>query len=219
MAQFLDVAAGPLAAPAWLQPPERATLARAPRRPWRETLVPHRSEAADCPAEAGGAPAGPGTVVTVQAYPVPLLGRHADHMFVTLDDGRDVLIARGGPSASGPGELVRDGLADQLTVRAEVKPQAQSLDQGRTGRVIFRGFVPQESAAEAADAARRHAAGVNRGGNDYRRDSSSNSFAADVVEDLFGCRVGDARTWGSRTRLRDTRVDRSPPPAGLPRLD
>lgn len=216
MAQFLDVAPGPLAVPDYLRPRQQAE--QAPRSPWRPTAAPHRSVAPPCDAGPGGVGGGPGTQVTVRAYPVPLLGRQADHMYVTLDDGREVLIARGGPSARTPGDLLRDVLTDQLTVRAEVTPEAQSLDRGRSGRVVFRGFLPGEAAETAADPARRHAEGVNRRGNDYGRDSSSNSFAADVVEDLFGCRVGDARTWGSKTRLRDTAVSRAPhlgPPTGV----
>lgn len=210
MAQFIDVAPGPLAAPEYLMPGRQAARPPARRRSWRPTDAPHRSVAPPCGTLVEGAPGEAGTRVTVQAYPVPLLGRQADHMYVTLDDGREVLIARGGPSARTPGEMIRDAWTDHLTVRAEVAPRATSTDRGRGGRVIFEGFLPGQSAQEAATPARAHAVGVNLGGNDYRRDSSSNSFAADVVEALFGCRVGDARTWGSRTQLRDTAVSRRP---------
>lgn len=153
----------------------------------------------------------------MRAYPVPVFGKRADHMYVTYDDGRERLIARGGPSTRSLPEMAGAIRADALTVAGEVGPERDSLDRGRGGRVMFRGYLPNVTAARAAEPAARHAAGVNRGGNDYARDASSNSFAADVIEPLFGCRVGDGRTWGYRTRLEeDVAVPRRPDPRLMP---
>ncbi|MBW8812509.1 MAG: hypothetical protein JF588_03700 [Caulobacterales bacterium] len=205
MARFLDLPPGSgtaLSPPLFLTPPEQASLARAPRYPPRQGAVRLVSTAPGCPPAQGLPARGAGTDVTVRAYPVRNVGGRADHMYVTFDDGSNRFIARGGPSADGAGML--GGLrADNLTVTGRVDPADRSPDARGGGRLMFEGFLPGQSAVEAVQPAKDHAAGVNRGRNDYRRDSSSNSFAADVVESLFGCRVGDDRTWGGDTVLRE----------------
>jgi len=155
----------------------------------------------------------PGTEVTVQASRIssdsgsgglPWVGRHfgPDHMFVEFDDGTTPLIARGGPSISGadfPGSVI-DG---RNRVTARVDPAALSPDNGAGYRTLARTFIPGVTADQAAAAARRHAEGVNRGGNAYGADSNSNSYAADVAQPIFGRRPGDGKTWGSESHLRD----------------
>ncbi|MEO8113911.1 MAG: hypothetical protein ABI655_05995 [Phenylobacterium sp.] len=161
---------------------ERLALARTPKRP-------------------------PGTEVSVEAYPVHKVGDRADHMYVQYDDGREQLIARGGPSKEGAGFAA--GILDGETrVNGGVSPAKHSLDYGQGQRVLFRGFLPGVSAQDAAESARLHANGINRGGNPYGLALNSNSFAADVIEDKFGRRVGDSRTWGFENRLNE----RSPRP-------
>jgi hypothetical protein len=206
MARFLKLppgVEGALAPPPFLTPQEQGALARAPRFPPRQGGDGLVSTAPDCPPTLGLPARGRGTEVSVRAYPVPFFGRWADHMYVTYDDGANRLIARGGPGPQGVRAMLGAQRADDLTVAARVDPADHSPDSGRGGRLMFEGFLPGESAIDAARPALRHAEGVNRGGNDYRGNSSSNSFAADAVEGLFGCRVGDPRTWGSRTVLRE----------------
>lgn len=153
---------------------------------------------------------GPRTRVTTYSYDIPRakgwLPRHGwaggpDHMYVEFDDGRETLIARGGPK----GRLE--------TVQAQVTPAGDSIDRGQGERVMFRGELPGQTAREATRAAQAHAEGVNRGFNRYGLRSNSNSYAADVVEDLFGVRPGDFQTWGHRRRLVDT------PPKPTPYTD
>ena len=142
-----------------------------------------------------------GTNVTLRATPVGLVPG-ADHMWVHYDDGRKRFIARGGPDAQGAG-LIASAMFNDLNVMGQVDPAHLSPDRLQGSRVLGRAFVPDVGAGEAAAAARAHAAGVNLRGNRYDRARNSNSFAADVFEDLTGRRVGDLRTPGYRTRLNE----------------
>jgi len=153
----------------------------------------------------GAGPRPPGTKVTAYAYdllrlPEPLARLTPDHLYVEYDDGQEQLIARGGPSREGLG-LAAGHLRGDLSVAAKVGSARESRDYRRGGRVMFRGFLPHMTAQQAAGPARRHAAGVNRGGNAYLGDQNSNTFASDVVEDTFGVPIGDGQTWGSGGRL------------------
>lgn len=151
----------------------------------------------------------PGTRVRVKAYDIlqnkygapPWFTIGPDHMFVEYDDGREQLIARGGPSGE-PRRFVRDGLAGQLRTRAEATQARDSRDHGAGQRVVFETFVPNRTARDVARPAYAEAARVNRADNLYGGGVNSNSFAADVIEDTFGRRVGDWQTWGAKTRLR-----------------
>ena len=172
MATLLNAPAGSLAAPAHLTPRERVALARAPTKR-------------------------PGTRVTVRAYDIPWLPGKAEHMFVEYDDGRERLIARGGPSHLG------DALSGNLRVVAGVTPARESRDDGQGGRVLHSGFLPDVAATDAAARARTHAAQLARDNRSYSARSNSNSFAADVAEDLFGVRPGDRLTPGYDRRLKD----------------
>lgn len=183
MARMLDgrvamPTANSLGSGPWLTLKDHAALARAPRRR-------------------------PGTEVTVWARPVGATVNNADHMYDVFDDGRRKYIARGGPSSEG-GAMLLNKMAGDLSVRARVDPASQSPDYGAGRRVLARGFLPGVSADKAVMQAELHAAGVNRDGNRYGFASNSNSYAADVYQDLFGRRPGDDRTWGYGTRLRDT---------------
>ena len=125
-----------------------------------------------------------GTQVTVRAYDVPgaksLAGfASPDHMYVEYDDGQEQLIARGGPSAQGRG-FARDLVRDDLRVVGEATPARENRDHGRGERVLFRGFVPDLSAQQAAEPARRNAAALDQDPRRYRLGSNSNSFAADA---------------------------------------
>lgn len=139
----------------------------------------------------------PGTSVTVRAYDIPWLPGKAEHMYVAYDDGREQLIARGGPSHLG------DVLNGNLRVVAGVTPAWESRDHGQGGRVLHRGFLPDVAARDAAAGARAQAAQLARDHRAYSRRSNSNSFAADVAEDLFGVRPGDRLTPGHDRRLRE----------------
>lgn len=138
---------------------------------------------------------GPGTSVTVRSYDIPWLPGPAEHMYVEYDDGRDRLVARGGPSA------FVDVFDGNLRVVGGVSPAGQSRDGDKGGRVLQRGFIPNRSADEAAAPARRHAEAVNKAGRQYGVGANSNSFAADVAADMFGVRPGDSLTPGYRRRL------------------
>ncbi|MFZ5720314.1 MAG: hypothetical protein ACOY5Y_12740 [Pseudomonadota bacterium] len=188
MAKFLDVdprAAAGLHVPKHLTPQDQALLARAPRKD--------------------------GTRVTVRAYDIPRitgpLGQLTpDHMYVEYDDGRDQLIARGGPN-----DNAGAALSDEWTVTAGVTSARKSRDYGRGGRVLFQGFLPGQTAQQAAAPARAHAEEVNQGRRRYGWGANSNSYAADVVERLFGVRPGDSQTPGYRQRLRDAPRIRAEP--------
>jgi hypothetical protein len=116
-------------------------------------------------------------------------------MYVEYDDGRQRRIARGGPSG------LAGALSGDLQVTAGVTPADQSRDNGAGGRVLYRGFIPNRSADEAAEPARRHAEAVNKGRRQYGSGANSNSFAADVTAQMFGVRPGDNYTPGYRQRL------------------
>lgn len=165
---------------------DRAALAAAPK------LTP--ALFASCPPSLGFDNATEqGTTVTVRKYPIGITGGRADHMYVQFDDGRRSMIARGGPNFA--------GVFPRVT--AEVADSHDSRDYGRGGQTVFQGYLPKMNTTQAAQGAARHAAEVRRGGYGYNADSNSNSYAADVIEDLFGCRPGDNRTWGYRNRVKD----------------
>jgi len=147
-----------------------------------------------------------GTHVTVRAYDIPNLPGPQQHMYVEYDDGREQLIARGGPSAEGD-TFVPSSLAGRLRVVGGVVPATQSKDYGKGERVVFRGFAPDMSAQEAAEPARRNGRALQEQPRQYGiwRDNS-NSFAADAVEPLFGIRPGSAwRTPGHGNTLTKAR--------------
>jgi len=157
----------------------------------------------------------PGTDVTVYATPVPAALGLKDHMFVEYDDGGHQLIARGGPTSDGLGNLVWGTLNGSDRVQAAVTPADQSRDFAAPRRVVDHRFLPNVTAGEAALPARQEADRVNQGGDFYGLwDSNSNSYAADAAQSTFGRRVGDDRTPGYWTRLRH---NMAPPPAP-PRL-
>lgn len=148
---------------------------------------------------------GPETTVTVRAYDIPgrrgVAGRVTpDHMYVEYDDGREQIIARGGPSGQGP-EFARQLLTDDLHVVGEVTPARESRDYGRGERVLFRGRLPGVTAQAAAEPARRLAERLRDDPRRYRGDSNSNSFVGDVIEPTFHVRPGDRQTWGWDRRL------------------
>ena len=152
---------------------------------------------------------GSGTQVTVYGTPIGMTGNTFDHMYVEYDDGRRQLIARGGPSLQGA-DFWGGTLDGSDRVRARVTPADQSKDFGKPSRVLAQRFLSGETAEQAALPARLHAHGVNRGGNFYGIwDSNSNSFAGDVTAPIFGRRIGDRRTPGYMTPLRN---GGSPPP-------
>lgn len=123
-------------------------------------------------------------------------------MYVEYDDGREQLIARGGPSAHGLAFL-RDGMAGKLRTTAEVKPARQSRDYGTAERTLAQTFLPGVTAREAAQPAYEMAAQVRRGNNLYGQGVNSNSYAAAAAEPAFGRRIGDKHTPGYETRLGD----------------
>lgn len=160
------------------------------------------------------AQARPGTTVRVHAHdaliprswPGPvrkILDRLSpDHMYVEYDDGREQLIARGGPAARGPA-FFRDAMAGKLRTTAEVKPARQSRDYGTADRTLAQTFLPGVTARQAAQPAYEVAAQVRRGNNLYGGLVNSNSVAATAAEPAFGRRIGNGYTWGYKTRLGD----------------
>lgn len=147
-------------------------------------------------------PRGRGTQVTVRAYDIPSLPGPHEHMYVEYDDGREQLIARGGPSADG-GEFVGKGIAGRLQVVGGVSPASINRDYGKGRRVVFEGFVPEISAQEAAAPARQSGRMLQDHPRQYGWGANSNSYAADAVEPLFAIRPGDRLTPGYDTRLKD----------------
>jgi len=151
-----------------------------------------------------------GTNVTVYSYDVPraagkLGERTPDHMYVQYDDGREQVIARGGPSASGLGYFL-GAQNDTLRIKGEVTPARRNRDFGRGERVMFRGFLPGMTAQQASEGARKTAAELERAPRAYRATgTNSNSFVGDVIEPQFGVRPGDRQTWGSELRTRNSR--------------
>jgi hypothetical protein len=152
-----------------------------------------------------------GTEVSVRETPVWALGGLPEHMFVHYDDGQHQLIARGGPTKGGMG-LVTGWLDGSDQVGARVDPAQQSPDYGASYNTLATTLLPGVTADQAAAGARRHAQGVNRGGNSYGFTSNSNSYAADTAEPIFGYRPGDWRTLGAQTHLRE---DGAAPPSPL----
>ena len=169
---------------------EYAKLATAPRK------APARS-----PAQVGERPGVPGTLVTMRAKPIPAVRNQADHMWVEFDDGRQQLIARGGPDSHNA-EMFASGMLNDLSVMGQVDRAENSPDYRQGRRVMAERFLPNITADAAATDARRHAAGVNGRANRYGAERNSNGFAADVYERISGERVGDGRTWGYRNRLK-----------------
>lgn len=180
-----------------------------PRDPWRDyapLTVEERLSLSKAPRRTG-----PGTMVTVRSYEVPKWPLDDEHMYVEYDDGREQLIARGGPSAEG-GALVKGALRDDLHVVGGVAPAHLSKDFAQGERVMLQGFLPGVTAQEAAIPARLVARRLDRDPRRYRRGSNSNSYAADAVEPLFGMRPGDVFTPGWDTRLGSApRVQPMPP--------
>jgi hypothetical protein len=175
---------GPFRAPqldnAWagsplLTPAEQAALAKAPR----------------------------GTDVTVRSKRiVPALGPLSpEHMYLEYDDGRNDLIARGGPSATGPA-MAAAFLNGDLSVTGQVAPAQVSKDYGQ-GRVLYRHFMPGVSATDAARPAQWVADRAGRGGNAYDASTNSNSFAADALQETTGDRVRNSQTWGADAHILD----------------
>lgn len=153
----------------------------------------------------------PGTRVTVKGYDIASQGRPwlkfldpvlSDHMYVEYDDGREPLIARGGPSSQGLA-FWRDGLTGKLRTAAEVTAARQSKDFGRGERILAQTFIPGRTAREVAQPAYEKAAQAGRGNNLYGYRVNSNSYAADAAEPTFGRRIGDEDTPGYETRLGD----------------
>ena len=147
---------------------------------------------------------GPGTQVTVRSYDIPGLYGPDEHMYVEYDDGREKLIARGGPSSAG------GLLMGSARVVGGVTPAAESRDYERGGRVMYRGFVPNKSADTTAAPARLHAKSLDADERAYDIGANSNSFAADVTAALFGVRPGDNFTPGYRQRLNTAPRRRAP---------
>ncbi|MFN4178033.1 hypothetical protein [Phenylobacterium sp.] len=145
-----------------------------------------------------------GTTVTMYAYEIPGVPGRVDHAYVEFDDGRERLIARGGPSAQGPA-LFGAAMADQLHVVGGVVPAYLSRDEGKGTRVLFRGEVPGVPAGVAARGAQRIGRELARDPRRYTLWSNSNSYAGDVVEDLFRVRPGDDATPGSAYPLSGAR--------------
>lgn len=141
-----------------------------------------------------------GTEVSVRATPIRQLGGLKDHMFVQYDDGQNQLIARGGPSKEGA--QFWPGIFNGTNrVTAGVTPAALNKDYGAPYRTIASTFLPGIAADRAAAPARKHAEGVDHGGNPYGPFSNSNSYAADVGEPILGWRPGDDRTPGYKSHL------------------
>lgn len=144
---------------------------------------------------------GPGTRVTVRSYDIPDLPLSQEHMYVEYDDGREQLIARGGPSAEGRA-FMSQALAGRLQVTGGVTPAKLNRDYGKGQRVLFQGFLPEVTAQQAAEPARRNAQALKDRPRRYGWLSNSNSYAADAVEPLFGVRPGDGvMTPGAAHRL------------------
>lgn len=147
---------------------------------------------------------GPATKVTMLSYDIAGLPGRAEHAYVEFDDGRERLIARGGPDAGGAA-LVGSAAAGQLSVQGGVTPAYLSRDEGKGTRVLFRGELPGLSAREASEGAVRIGRDLERDPRRYTLWSNSNSYAGDVVEDLFRVRPGDRLTPGSAYPLSGAR--------------
>ncbi|MBP6877486.1 MAG: hypothetical protein KBC34_05665 [Phenylobacterium sp.] len=126
-----------------------------------------------------------------------------DHTYVQYEDGRDTIVAKGGPTKSiFSGEGLWQGGTGQLKVVSEVRPASRSDDYRRGTKLIAETVVPGKSAKEVARPAQAHSAQVNRGGNLYGGNVNSNSFAGDAYERSTGRRPATPPdAWGSRTRL------------------
>lgn len=156
-----------------------------------------------------------GTTVRVESYDIAHQkwgwprSRLPDHAFITYDDGREKIIARGGPSSEGLLPFIREGLAGKLRTTAEVTPARESKDFGRGERLLAQTFIPGRTAREAAQQAHQAAEKANRGNNLYGYGVNSNSYMADAAEPTFGRRIGDRTTPGYKTRLGDGELPKS----------
>lgn len=139
-----------------------------------------------------------GTTVRVRSYEVARLPVGREHMYVEYDDGRDHLVARGGPAQQGLGVILGGE-----RIRAGVSPASEALDDDRGGRVLMTRFIPGKTAQELARPAVELGRDLQERPRRYRPlTRNSNSYAADVAEPLFGRRPGDWQTPGAGTRLR-----------------
>lgn len=144
----------------------------------------------------------PGTTVTVRSYNIPrgnglpAWRGSPEHMYVEFDDGRRQLIARGGPNTSAGAAL-----SDEWIVTGGVTPARQNRDYGKGERVLQQSFLPDLTAEQAAEPARRRGTQLEHDRVRYGAHANSNSFAADVAEDATSLRPGDKSTWGYRQRL------------------
>jgi hypothetical protein len=137
-------------------------------------------------------PSGPGTTVTVRAYPVAVSANLKDHMFESYDDGRSQYIYRAGPD-----------WPNSPFIRAQATPAPQSPDYGKGTRVIDQEFLPGLPAKVAFHSAEQDARAVNRRHPVYGViDSNSNSVAADHWRRKFGRTPGDELTPGYLTTPR-----------------
>ena len=152
----------------------------------------------------------PGTVVTLRSYEIPGLPGGVEHAYVEFDDGRERRIARGGPNAQGPA-MIGAAMAGQLNVTGGVTPAYLSRDEGKGRRVLFRGELPGVPASLATRGAERIGAQLERDPRRYTLWSNSNSYANDVVEDLFGVRPADDLNPGSAYPLNGARRPSAPP--------
>ena len=125
-----------------------------------------------------------------------------DHAYVEYDDGKEQIIARGGPSAK-KGAFFGDAVNGRLRTVGEVGPAARSVDNRQGTKILETSFVPGRSARQAAEPAKRYADGVNRGQNLYGATTNSNSFANGAYESSVGRRTAAPETWGNSTRLGD----------------
>jgi hypothetical protein len=167
-----DPLAPPPKDPFAMTPAEHAALLLAPKKPLPK-------------------PPGPGTTVTVRAYPVPESKNHFDHMYEEYDDGHAQYIYR-----------AHSDWPRSPFIRAQATPARESPDYGKGTRILEQNFLPGTPAYVAFHSAAQDAQSINDGGHIYGFvDSNSNSVVANHMQRRFGERPGDRRTVGYRTGL------------------